>query len=230
MSDCVNEKELETITLDDNCIAEVQDESVSCDGACAESDEGAPVNDKEETSFQNEINRLSDGIAALEKLFKAKILHTAHEEKIVDKMHSELQKYKEDMYAQLVRPILLDMIEVRDSILRVADVHHLKAQEEQYIPLDTFEMYAFDVQEILEKNNIEIFKSDKNTDFIPIRQRIIEKRPTADQALHGKIAVSLSDGYSYLGKIISAEKIAAYVYETQTMEAELNNEEEVKDG
>jgi len=180
--------------------------------------------------LQDEINRLSDEVTKLAKLFESKILHTTHEEKIVDQMHRELQRYKEDMYSQLVRPILLDIIGIRDSILNISTAHRIKPQEEQSISLDTFKLYASDVQEILEKNNIEIFTCDENTVLIPVRQRVIKKIPTANQELHGKVAESLSDGYSYLGKVIAAEKVAVYVYEPPTELAEDNNEEERKDG
>ena len=205
--------------------SECQDKPVIHENMCDDSNEHSNMASGDTKTFQDELNRLSDGIAALGKLFEAKILHTTHEEKIVDQMHRELQKYKEDMYSQLVRPILLDIIEIRNSILRVSEVHHLKPQEEQSIPLSTFELYASDVQEILEKNNIEIFRCDKNSDFVPVRQRAIKKVSTPDQSLHGKVEMSLSDGYSYLGKVISAEKIAVYVYEPQTTKMELNNEE-----
>lgn len=174
----------------------------------------------------NDVSELGDRISELGKLFEAKILHTVHEEKIVDQMHSELQKYKEDMYSQLVRPILLDIIEIRDSILRVSQAHQNKPEGEQSIPLNTFELYASDIREILEKNNIDIYRSDENTDFVPVRQRIITKVLTSDHNLHGKVAKSLSDGYNYYGKIISAEKIAAYFYEPQTSNAEIIKEEQ----
>ena len=176
--------------------------------------------------LRDDIAQLDDKLAALEKLFETKILHSTHEEKIVDQMHKELQKYKDDMYSQLVRPILLDIIEIRDSILRVARVHQNKPVEERSVPIATFEMYAFDIQEILEKNSIEIFKSDEKTDFIPVRHRGIKKIPTLDKSLHSKIAESLSYGYNYQGRAISAEKVAIYFYEPQTEQAKSNDMEE----
>lgn len=157
--------------------------------------------------------QLSEKIETLNALFNARIMHTEHEEKIVDQMHKELQKYKEDMYAQLVRPILLDVIEVRDSIMRMAATYLAKPEGEQNIPNKTFSDYAFDLQDILEKNSVEIYRSKSGDDFAPIKQRLIKKVPTADESLHGKVAESLSCGYSYNGRTISAEKITVYYYE-----------------
>jgi molecular chaperone GrpE (heat shock protein) len=180
--------------------------------------------------LQISVTELSKQIAGLSELFETKILHTTHEEKIVDQMHKELQRYKEDMYSQLVRPILLDIIEIRDSILRISSAHRSKPEGEQNIPLKTFEMYASDVQEILGKNNIEIFKSVANTDFVPIRHRATKKVATPDESLHGKLAESLSDGYTYMGKIITPEKIAVYSYEPQKMQTKTNIKEEAQNG
>lgn len=142
-----------------------------------------------------------------------RIMHTDHEEKIVDYMHKELQKYKEDLYAQLVRPILLDVIEVRDSIMRIAEAYLSKPEGEQNIPNKTFSDYAFDLQDILEKNSVEIYRSKSGDTFTPIKQRIIKKVATSDVALHGKIAESLSCGYSYNGRTISPEKVNVYYFE-----------------
>ena len=125
--------------------------------------------DKVLESQQQLLEQLED----LNALFNARIMHTEHEEKIVDQMHKELQKYKEDMYAQLVRPILLDVIEVRDSIMRMAAAYLAKPEGEQNIPNKTFSDYAFDLQDILEKNSVEIYRSKTGDDFTPIKQRVI---------------------------------------------------------
>lgn len=172
--------------------------------------------------------QLSEKIEDLTALFNARIMHTVHEEKIVDQMHKELQKYKEDMYAQLVRPILLDVIEVRDSIMRMAAAYLAKPEGEQNIPNKTFSDYAFDLQDILEKNSVEIYRSKTGDDFTPIKQRVIKKVATADETLHGKVAESLSCGYSYNGRTISAEKITVYYFEKPVEENK--NSEVIENG
>ena len=166
-----------------------------------------------EFEVKNAILELSDKIDHMNQLFERKIQHTAHEGKIIDQMHGELQRYKEDMYAQLVRPILLDIIEVRDSIIRIAKVYRDKPEGETSIPNKIFADYAFDIQDILERNEIEIYQGSQGDEFVPIRQRIIKKVPTETQELHGKIAETMNNGYNYNGKIISPEKVAVYYYE-----------------
>ncbi len=196
-----------------NELTEAQNEDESSEASIGSETEKKEQSSHEYDSVLSAICNLSEKVDQLNKLFDAKIMHTTHEEKIVDQMHAELNRYKEDMYAQLVRPILLDMIEMRDSIMRVSQTFSIKPQEEQVIPLKTFSGYAYDVQDILEKNNIAIYKSKEGDDFTPIKQRVVKKIPTPVEELHGKIAESLSDGYEYMGKTISPEKITVYVFE-----------------
>ena len=177
------------------------------------------------SSISDSVQELLNKVDKMNELFEKKIAHTTHEEKIVDQMHAELQKYKQDMYAQLVKPILLDIIGIRDSILRLSANFATKPEGEQNVPLKMFSDYAFfDIQDILEKNNIVIYSSQGGESFIPIKQKVIKKVFTEDEELHGKIAESLSCGYDYLGKTISPEKVAVYVYQkNEDVEGEKNN-------
>lgn len=80
----------------------------------------------------------------------------------------------------------------------------------------------------LKKNNVQIYESKQGDDFTPIKQRIIKKEVTHDETLHGKVASSLSSGYSYSGRVISAEKISVYYYEK--VEKPINESEEKNNG
>lgn len=174
-----------------------------------------------EDTILKTLSELNEKMDQMNLLFTQKIQHTTHEEKIVDQMHAELQKYKDDMYAQLVRPILLDIIEIRDSIRRVSENFASKPEEERVVPLKTFSDYTFDIQDVLEKNNITIYDSKEGDDFNALKQRAIKKITTPVEELHGKIAESLSSGYEYMGKTISPEKVVVYVYQkSETTEGE----------
>lgn len=202
----------EEVIITEECVEENPEENQEETNAILETEDTEQGKNEpdEENELLQEINAKVDHLT---QLFTQKIQHTAHEEKIVDQMHAELQKYKEDMYSQLVRPILLDIIEIRDSILRMSNVYAGKPEEEQSIPLKVFSDYSYDIQDILEKNNISIYSSEEGDTFNPIKQRALKKVKTPVEELHGKIAESMSSGYEYLGKPISPEKVSVYVYE-----------------
>ncbi len=167
--------------------------------------------------------RMSNQILDMETLFHKRIMYANHEEKVIDQMHEELEKYKKDLYFQLIHPILLDIIEVRDSIIRISETYLKKAENEQNIPNKTFAGYAYDLQDILEKNNVEIYKGKRGNSFVPAQQRVVKKEIINDAKLHGKIAESLSYGYKYNGRVIAAEKVSVYFYEKNV---EVKNESE----
>lgn len=156
---------------------------------------------------------MAQQLSSLEVLFTKRIMYTDHEEKTLDRMHSELQRYKEDLYFKLIKPILVDVLEMRDSIIRMAEMYAAKPEGQQDIPLKTFSNYAYDLQEILEKNGIEIFRSEPGGDYVPLRQRVVKKLPTTDETLHGKVAQSITSGYLNGDKVLSPEKVSVYVYE-----------------
>ena len=170
--------------------------------------------------------QLLQKVEVLQALFQSRILHTDHEEKIVDQMHHELQKHREGLYAQLVRPILLDVIQVRDSIRRMAAVYLERPAGQQDIPNKIFAGYALDLQDILERNEVEVYDTAPGEPFAPLRQRVVKKVPTGEEELHGKVAASLSDGYSYNGRTLSPEKVAVYTYEKPVQETEKSEKSE----
>ena len=219
------EAETEACVQNDGMEAETE-ACVQNDSIEAEVEPVKDINEKEEEILLIEIMKtlevMDEKMEKMNQLFIQKIQHTTHEEKILDQMHAELQKYKEDMYSQLIRPVLLDVIEIRDSIIRMSKSFAAKPEGEQSVPLKTFSDYAFDMQDILEKNNIIIYDSKDGDDFNALKHRAIKKVFTSEEQLHGKIAESLSSGYDYQGRAISPEKVAVYIYQ-QPKEAEGEN-------
>lgn len=201
-------------------------EEDNCDAALSNDlpESAAQVDDGKLDAVIAAAGLICGRLEALETLFNNRIMHTDYEEKIVDQMHAELQKYKEGLYAQLVRPILVDVIGIRDSIMRMAATFLEKPEGERDIPNDTFAGYAYDLQDILEKNGVEIYRTGAGEAFVPIRQRVVKKLPTDDESLHGKVAASLTCGYSYDGRVISAEKVAVYFYQKPDPTTENNTE------
>lgn len=169
-------------------------------------------------------SQLLQKVEELQGLFQSRILHTDHEDQIIDQMHRELQKHREGLYAQLIRPILLDIIQVRDSILRLAAAYLEKPEGQQSIPNKTFSAYALDLQDILERNEVEVFTANPGEDFAPLRQRVVKKVPTEEEELHSKVAASLSDGYLYGGRTLSPEKVAVYTYEKPVQKTDQSEE------
>ncbi len=203
----------ELIEQDEDKGLDVEEAQTSINSDHSNSKENVSNDGSALTRIELICEHLSEQISAMETLFSKRIMHTEYEDKIIDQMHSELQRYKEDLYSQMIRPILLDVIEVRDSIMKNAALYQTKAEGEQNIPNNIFSAYAFDLQDILEKNNVEIYRSNSGDPFVPLKQRVVKKEITDNESLHGKIAESLSNGYNFGGRVISAEKVSVYLYQ-----------------
>ena len=205
--------------VDETVQADVTEATVSSEQIESTDEPAGTVSDI--SCVLDSLSGISARLDQMNQLFVQRIQHTDAESKVIDQMHSELTKYKDDMYAQLVRPILLDIIEIRESIRRVSESFEAKPEEERNVPLKTFSDYTYDLQDILEKNNIIIFNSKDGDDFNPLKQRAVKKVVTSDESLNGKIAVSRSSGYEYMGKTISHEKVEVYIYQqSETEEGE----------
>ncbi len=150
---------------------------------------------------------------SLESLFQKRILHAQGEEKSIDKLHKELEDYKSDFYAQLIQPILKDLIDMRESILRASVKFAAKPEGEQAVPLKTFSSYSEDLEIILDRYQVEVYQATVGEKFDALRQRLSSKVPTTEEALHGTIAESVQSGYAYGKWILSHEKVRVYAYE-----------------
>ena len=201
---------IEKISIDETISSEV--ENKENENSEVENFEDEKSSQKNNLEIISEIQKLQGQIENLNDLFLKRIQHTELEEKIIDRMHAELQKYKNDMYSQLVKPILIDIINFRNNILQMAKFYEVKSEGEQNIPLKVFKDYSFDIEEILEKNNIDIYKGEIGEKFDPTKQRIVKKVKTDEKDLHGKVVEIIAEGYNFNGKIISPEKVAVYIY------------------
>lgn len=171
------------------------------------------------------LHLINQEINDIKELFTKKSSYNEIQEETISTMHNELQQYKDDMYAKIIIPILKDIIDIRDSILRVSAAYLHKPENEQAIPNKTFAGYALDIQDILERYGVEVYQNEPESAYIPLMQRILKKINTDDESKHGLISESLSSGYLYNGKPISPEKVIVYKYEKteQTKEDEGSN-------
>lgn len=119
-------------------------------------------NEEQESSGEEQIEslmklcqQLSRQISSMEELFKKRIRYTDYEEKIVSQMHIELQKYKDDLYSQMICPIFADVIEVREFILnKTAEYYQNAGNDSEDFLKKNFDYLSELLKNVLEKNNV----------------------------------------------------------------------------
>ena len=158
-----------------------------------------------------EVEKLNKKMDGMNELFLRKIQSIDFERETTDKLHKELQKYKNDIYFQLIKPLVMDLINMRESMRKDIKTFGGKSEEDKLL---LFQSYVEEIEIILENNDIEIYETDKenNNSFDAKKQRIVKKIETPDEELHGKIFNILSNGYMYKGRVIFPEKVEVNIY------------------
>ena len=176
----------------------------------------AKNNENSEKMFE-EIKALNEKIANLNDMFLKKIQSMEFEKNVVNDLHKELQGYKDDLYFKLIKPTLMDLIDMKNSFKRGIENFSQKTEAEKINFLETF---IFEIDTILEKNDIEIYETDitNEQNFDVKKQKIVEKIETDKKENHGKVFKVKSNGYIYKGKVISPEKVEVYVYNEKSKE------------
>jgi len=166
--------------------------------------------DKIDEILEN-VGSISDKLNGMNELFLKKIQSTSFEKEIADKLHEEIQEYRNDLHFQLVKPLILDLINMRESMKKGVGNFREKTDEEK---LKLLQSYIEEIEIILENNDIEIYETEngKNIEFDAKRQKIMKKIKTSDEELHGKIYNISSSGYMHKGRVILPEKVEVYIH------------------
>ena len=157
------------------------------------------------------IEDIDGKVEVLNDLFLKKIQSIEFEKKTTDRLYKELQEYKNDMYFQLIKPVVMSLVSLRESMKKNLKSFGVMSEEEKS---EILQSYIEEVEIILENNDIEIYETNiENDSYVDVKkQKIIKKIETPYEQLHGKIENVLSSGYKYKDKIISPEKIEVNIY------------------
>ena len=152
--------------------------------------------------------RLREQNELLMKKFDAKIAQDEHKAGLFDKMYGELQSYKTDLYAKMLKPFILSTISVIDDtntfIDKLGDGDAEKA--EQYL-----RSLPEDLADILATNGVVMYEDDSEK-FNPRTQRAMKQVPTDDPVLDGTIARRLRKGYNWNGVNLRPEYVWIYKF------------------
>jgi molecular chaperone GrpE len=151
-------------------------------------------------------------IDALRSTFERELRGEGSRERIVDRLHAELQDYKQDLLLKVQRPIFIDLIQLHD------DVGKMVAARERAEP-DTAGSASFRgllesiqtaIEDILYRQGVEPF-SLETSEFDAKRQRAISTAPTEDSGLNKTVAARIRKGFVAGEKLIRPELVSVFV-------------------
>lgn len=153
-------------------------------------------------------------VLKLEKLaasFDREVRAEASRERVVDRLHKELEEYKQDLLLKILRPVFIDMIQLHDDIgkmIEATDRADLSADARRL--LGVLAEYQQAIEDILYRQGVEPFEVEGST-FDARRQRAAAPIPTTDPALAKTIAKRIRKGFAAEGKVIRPEIVSVYV-------------------
>jgi molecular chaperone GrpE len=151
---------------------------------------------------------LGKRLDALQTLFDREIRAEATREKVVDRLHAELQEYKQDLLLNTLRPVFVDLIQLHDDIDKLIHAQD-NAEGEVARLLGLMRGFQQAIEDILYRQGVEPFTGDGPT-FDPRRQRAVATVPTDDPALAKAVAARHRKGFRAGEKVIRPEIVSVY--------------------
>lgn len=209
----------------------LSDESAECenvvdsekndDSPTTEAGEQSPMESTDSSDLINtlfeRIENLSQQNELLLKKFESKIAEDEHKAQLFDKMYNELQSYKTDLYAKILKPFILSTITLLDDtntfIGKLGENESALAEKHLRTMPD-------DLIDILESNGVVLYEDDVDK-FNPRTQRVVKQVPTDNQDLDNFIVKRIRKGYSWNGVNLKPELVWIYKFK---QEASVKNE------
>ena len=222
VEDVLEETPMETVSSEESVESENIVDSEPVDNSpTIEEEEQQPMesinpNDLVNTLLER-IDCLSQQNELLQKKFDGKIAEDEHKAQLFDKMYNELQSYKTDLYAKILKPFILSTITLLDDtntfIGKLGE--NESALAEKYL-----RTMPDDLIDILESNGVVLYEDDVDK-FNPRTQRVVKQVPTDNPDLDNFIVKRIRKGYSWNGVNLKPELVWIYKFK---QEASAKNE------
>jgi len=161
----------------------------------------------------NEIDNIKKELQKINTNFEEKLFYDNHKEKQIDKLHSELQEYKNDLLHKMNRPFIIGLIYMYDDIDKTIERVSQNDMIETEKVLKILKGIKEDIEILLEENGIMKFSEvlSENSKFNPSRQQVIKKSLTEDESKEGLVKQSIRSGFESDIKVVRKEKVEVYI-------------------
>jgi molecular chaperone GrpE len=155
-------------------------------------------------------DRLGQKLDALQTLFDREIRAESTREKVVDRLHAELQEYKQDLLLNTLRPVFIDLIQLHDDIGKVAVAAPETGPEAARL-IGLMQGFQQGIEDILYRQGVEPYVVDGDA-FDPRRQRAVATVATDDPARGKTVAARLRKGFQAGDRVLRAEIVSVYAF------------------
>jgi molecular chaperone GrpE len=179
------------------------------DGAAAPAHDVAMVVD----AIQGLGDRLNHRLDSLQTTFDRELRAEATRERVIDRLHAELQEYKQDFLLKVQRPIFVDLVQLHDDIAKMIDSKSASEGDLERITQfrSVFESIQTAIEDILYRQGVEPFVVEGSA-FDPRKQRAVSTVSTDDASLNKTVAGRLRKGFAAADKVIRPEIVTVYTW------------------
>lgn len=148
------------------------------------------------------IRELREEVAALKRLFELKILRDQGQQELIARLHESLQDAQADLALKFLRPILLELIGLRDALAAAADGDGADRP--------ALAQFRQDVDDLLYRQGVEPFSCPGDR-LDPTLQRVKRTHPADNPDDIGLVVERLRPGFRYQEKaILRPEEVASF--------------------
>ena len=180
----------------------------------ASTDQAEPATHKDQaewTVLKEELEQIQMDLKQLYRKFEDEISYIDKKDNAVAAIREELNSFKDSLYINIIRHMLVDFINIREGISGQVELKRSKGGENMSLEDVSYMIEDFEI--ILNQNSVEIFKSEPGTKFDPHKHRLVKKVPASDPSQVHTICESKSDGYIFNNSVIYPEKVVVYTEE-----------------
>lgn len=152
------------------------------------------------------LARLLDEMRVLQASFDAKIRYDEVRERSVQSMSDELAAYRENQAQRQLRPLLIDLITLRDDLAKVGEAADRATDTARLL-----DQFRDAVEQILARNGVDPFTVEGDV-LDRTRQRVITVLPSDDPSANRRIAQRLRPGFQWYDRVLRPEWVSVYRY------------------
>ena len=146
----------------------------------------------------------------LQTRFDREIRAEATREKVVDRLHAELQEYKQGLLLGILRPVFVDLIQLHDDIGKMTAAKPGEPFEgEAAAWVDRLDGIRQGIVDVLYRQGVEPFTVEGEA-FDPRRQRALATVPNDDPARARTVAARVRVGFQAGDKVIRPEVVTVH--------------------